>query len=82
MEDEGPVTDFVPLGNHSSSCLIPLISPHASWSVQYVTELGDKESQPVLDDPLHNEICGEVAATVHELENATSLRFLWTNTAD
>lgn len=41
-----------------------------------MTEQGDKEIQPVLDDSLHNYICGEIAATVHQLENATLLRFL------
>lgn len=35
-----------------------------------------EESPPVLNDPLHNEVCGEVAAAVDQLENAASLGLL------
>lgn len=46
--------DSMPLDNPFSPYLVPLMSPQTLWMEQYVTEPGDKEIQPVLDDSLHN----------------------------
>lgn len=47
-------TDSVPLNNPFYCCLTPLVSPQTSWMEQHITELGDEENQPVLDDSLYN----------------------------